>query len=168
LIQPYRRAVTPLARGGQNVGVPAEPLLPPQDLRASDADRQRVADLLREHCAQGRLTLDEFDERLGQALAAKTLGQLQEPLHDLPVRFQPTAPVPTAESASVPRTAAPPVPSHQLFRGHVTTYTTVMAFLVIIWALTGGGYFWPIWPILGWGLPVALHGLNRGERHTGR
>jgi hypothetical protein len=139
------------------------------DLRASDADRQRVADLLREHCAQGRLTLEEFDERLGQTLASKTLGQLQEPLRDLPVRFQPTPPATTPASTPVARTAAPaPVPSHKLFRGHATTYATTMVFLVIIWALTGGGYFWPIWPILGWGLPVALHGLNRGRPDTER
>jgi hypothetical protein len=36
----------------------------------------------------------------------------------------------------------------------------VMAFLVVIWLLTSpGGYFWPIWPMLGWGIGLASHGL---------
>jgi hypothetical protein len=33
-------------------------------IRASDSDRERVADLLRRHCGEGRLTLDELGERL--------------------------------------------------------------------------------------------------------
>ena len=35
------------------------------------------------------------------------------------------------------------------------TYLAVSALLVAIWALTGAGYFWPIWPMLGWGVGVA-------------
>jgi hypothetical protein len=53
-------------------------------IRASDADRDRAAALLREHHAEGRLTVDEFAERLDRALAAKTLGDLDELLEDLP------------------------------------------------------------------------------------
>jgi Domain of unknown function (DUF1707) len=53
-------------------------------LRASDDDRDRTASLLREHHAAGRLTVDEFQERLDATYAAKTLGQLQELLADLP------------------------------------------------------------------------------------
>ena len=53
-------------------------------LRASDDDRDRTASLLREHHAAGRLTVDEFSERLDATYAAKTLGQLQELLSDLP------------------------------------------------------------------------------------
>jgi len=34
----------------------------------------------------------------------------------------------------------------------------MLAFFVLIWALTGGGYFWPVWPALGWGIGVAMHG----------
>lgn len=45
-------------------------------LRASDADREQVIDLLKDAFAQGRLTTDELDARVGQALAAKTCGQL--------------------------------------------------------------------------------------------
>ena len=43
------------------------------DLRASDAERERVAASLREHCAAGRLTLEELSERLDEAYRARTM-----------------------------------------------------------------------------------------------
>jgi hypothetical protein len=48
----------------------------PRDLRASDADRERVLTLLGEAAADGRLTLDEHSERAERAYAARTLGEL--------------------------------------------------------------------------------------------
>jgi Domain of unknown function (DUF1707) len=53
-------------------------------MRASDADRERTASLLREHHAEGRLTAEEFNERLDQAFTAKTIGELDALLADLP------------------------------------------------------------------------------------
>lgn len=53
-------------------------------IRASDADRDRVATRLRDHFAEGRLTHDELDERLTAALNAKTHGDLRHILADLP------------------------------------------------------------------------------------
>ena len=53
-------------------------------IRASDADRDRVAALLQEHHAEGRLTAEEFSERLDAALHARTVGELDELLADLP------------------------------------------------------------------------------------
>ena len=53
-------------------------------IRASDADRDRVAELLQEHHAAGRLTAEEFAERLDAALRARTLGELDTLLADLP------------------------------------------------------------------------------------
>ncbi len=53
-------------------------------IRASDADRDRVATLLREHHAAGRLDADEVQERIDKALTAKTLGDLDALLADLP------------------------------------------------------------------------------------
>ena len=53
-------------------------------LRASDADRQRVVAELERHTAAGRLSLDEFDERVTRALAALTRGDLAAVTHDLP------------------------------------------------------------------------------------
>ncbi|BAJ30561.1 DUF1707 SHOCT-like domain-containing protein [Kitasatospora setae] len=54
------------------------------ELRASDADRERVADLLRDAYAEGRLTADEHAERIGIAYAARTFGELEPLTRDLP------------------------------------------------------------------------------------
>jgi hypothetical protein len=54
------------------------------DLRASDAERERIADRLRKSHAEGRLDLAEFQERLEQCYAAKTLGELSQLVRDLP------------------------------------------------------------------------------------
>jgi DUF1707 SHOCT-like domain len=53
-------------------------------MRASDSDRDRTAALLREHHAVGRLTAEEFKDRLELAYEAKTLGELDQLLADLP------------------------------------------------------------------------------------
>lgn len=46
------------------------------------------------------------------------------------------------------------------FRSHLAVYLAVNALLVLIWALVSVGYFWPIWPILGWGIGVVAHGVS--------
>src|SRR5437870_3618142 len=53
-------------------------------LRVSDADRQAVVDQLSRHTGEGRLTLEEFEARVGEALNAKTAAELEVPLRDLP------------------------------------------------------------------------------------
>jgi uncharacterized protein DUF1707 len=53
-------------------------------MRASDADRERVAAVLRRHYGAGRLDDDEFERRLGRVLGARTLGQLRDQVADLP------------------------------------------------------------------------------------
>jgi hypothetical protein len=40
---------------------------------------------------------------------------------------------------------------------HLLAYVTVNILLVGVWAVTGAGFFWPIFPILGWGIGVAFH-----------
>lgn len=55
------------------------------NMRAGDADRERLVEQLREHHAAGRLTLDEFDERMQKAYEAKTYGELSTLTRDLPV-----------------------------------------------------------------------------------
>ncbi|MBS2962441.1 DUF1707 and DUF2154 domain-containing protein [Actinocrinis puniceicyclus] len=65
-------------------------------LRASDADREHVAELLGRAFAEGRLSTDEHSERLEAAYAAKTMGELRPLVADLPVVFAP----PTASSAA--------------------------------------------------------------------
>jgi hypothetical protein len=53
-------------------------------IRVSDADRERVADRLREHFAEGRLSSDELDERIAATLSAKTFAELRRVTADLP------------------------------------------------------------------------------------
>ncbi len=43
------------------------------------------------------------------------------------------------------------------FRLHLTVYLLVNTMLIIIWAAAGAGYFWPIWPIGGWAIGLAVH-----------
>jgi hypothetical protein len=51
-------------------------------------------------------------------------------------------------------------------RQHLTAYVIVDLLLVVIWAITSpGGYFWPIWPIAGWGVGIGIHAWNTfGQR----
>lgn len=59
------------------------------NLRAGDADRERVADRLRKSHTEGRLDLAEFQERLERCYEAKTFGQLDELVGDLPREREP-------------------------------------------------------------------------------
>ena len=43
------------------------------------------------------------------------------------------------------------------FKSHVFIYLAVNAMLIVIWAVTGSGFFWPIFPIIGWGIAVAAN-----------
>jgi Domain of unknown function (DUF1707)/2TM domain len=107
------------------------------ELRASDADREQVAERLRTAAGEGRLTADELEERLERALAARSEAELEPLVADLP------APVVRRKRARRFRDSE-----------HVRAYVSVSVMLIAIWALTGAGYFWPIWPILGWGIGV--------------
>lgn len=42
-------------------------------------------------------------------------------------------------------------------RTHVLTYVLVISMLIGVWAMTGGGSFWPFYPMAGWGIGLALH-----------
>lgn len=57
---------------------------PDPNLRASDADRERIADRLRTSHAEGRLDIAEFQQRLDRCYEAKTVGELGELVRDLP------------------------------------------------------------------------------------
>jgi hypothetical protein len=50
------------------------------------------------------------------------------------------------------------IKAKRAFWVHLVVYVTVNAFLVFIWAATSSDGFWPIWPMLGWGIGVASHG----------
>ncbi|MFD3840996.1 DUF1707 domain-containing protein [Streptomyces sp. NPDC058642] len=76
------------------------------DLRASDADRDRIADILREALAEGRLTADEHAERVEGVLAAKTVGELDAFIQDLPAAHRRTTP---AAAPNRPTVGAVPI-----------------------------------------------------------
>jgi fatty acid desaturase len=52
------------------------------------------------------------------------------------------------------------------FKTHAVSYVVVNLFLIGVWAVSGGGYFWPGWVLAGWGVGLVLHGWQtyRGER----
>jgi hypothetical protein len=58
--------------------------MPEPQMRAADADREAVARRLGEHMAAGRLTTDEYEDRVARAYAARTFGELAELTADLP------------------------------------------------------------------------------------
>ncbi|MXQ75254.1 DUF1707 domain-containing protein [Rhodococcus rhodochrous] len=97
----------------------------PRDLRVSDAEREHVGELLQRAVGQGMLSLGEFTERMDTVLAAKTRGDLNQVLVDLPgiqIRpefqdqnlpgmSQPHYPAPSATGYPVPSAAGYPTPS---------------------------------------------------------
>jgi len=101
-------------------------------LRASDADRERVVEALRNHAAAGRLSVGELEERSTSAYGARTLGALAPLLADLPEG--------TPLSWGRGRPARPRA---------IGRLALLAAVLIAVWAATGFGYFWPLWPILG-------------------
>jgi hypothetical protein len=60
------------------------------DLRVSDAERERTVDRLRDHAADGRLTMEELGGRVERAYEARTRGELEEVVRDLPAETAPT------------------------------------------------------------------------------
>jgi hypothetical protein len=143
------------------------------NLRASDADRERVASQLREHCAVGRLTMAELDERLGAAYASRTLGELREVTSDLP-EIEPELPFTSQQQHArrevTPRPAhlpAPPPPPHGLLSlpSTVVGWLATSAILTLIWLLTSApDYFWPVWPIGFGAVGLAGNYLRRNSR----
>jgi hypothetical protein len=69
------------------------------NVRVGDADREAIAAQLREHFADGRLTLEELNERLDQAFAAKTKADLNTVMRDLPQATRPGADMPSGGTA---------------------------------------------------------------------
>src|SRR5688572_19237392 len=69
------------------------------DIRASDGERSEVVELLRAHCGEGRIDLDEFSERVSRVYEARTIGELNEITADLPVLYAGGAPAAAGEAA---------------------------------------------------------------------
>jgi hypothetical protein len=133
-------------------------------IRASDDDRDRTATLLREHHAAGRLDAEEFNERLDKTFAAKTVGELDELLSDLPSidlyrlpdhGLPRRPPVPGAGSHLEALAATGMSPPHSRFspawQAAWGSWLSVSAVLVVIWTLSGMGYPWFAWIVGPWG-----------------
>ncbi len=91
-------------------------------LRASDADRNAVGDILRREHVAGRLDADEFEDRYGRCLQAKTYAQLDDLLTDLPVDREPAfVPGPPASQDGMWHPGPGPLPgvgwAHQSWSG---------------------------------------------------
>jgi len=113
-------------------------------LRIGDADREAAAAALREHFAQGRLTLDEFQHRLGAVFAAKTDRDLANVTADLPH----TAAPPPMQGVPGRANAGSHDEHHHERRGHPAV-AALTGLIVIILALI----------VVAFVLPVALFGM---------
>jgi hypothetical protein len=112
-------------------------------IRASDADRERIVEVLRQHTAEGRITAEEFDERMAAAYEARTLGALAELTTDLPVDLAAHA----QRQQELAKKAKPRKPLSRQVRQEVSGIASLGVILTTIWVISGGGYFWPAWPL---------------------
>ena len=146
------------------------PTGPAPHLRAADDDRAAVADVLGAHMSAGRLTVAEYDERLGSAWAARTHGELAGLTTDLPpLAPAPPAPATTAAATADERTDA--AAAHGCIGGpnlQVAVRNWVVTAL-IVWAVyLGGGvgdgdwaFPWPLWVVGPWGAVLLAQLLRR-------
>lgn len=114
-------------------------------MRASDADREAIAQRLRTALDEGRLSIVEFDERLQRAYASTTLGELQPLVADLP------EPVPAKSSEEVVKQERHKKKRVKEWRD----WASVAFILVAIWAVTSVAsgephFFWPMIPMGIW------------------
>jgi adenylate cyclase len=104
---------------------------------------------------KGRLDLKVTD------LGATQLKNIAEPIrvYSLEVGQQAQAePVPAPSTMSVDQHAAMErIQAKRGFSVHASVYAAVNFLLIAIWAITSRGYFWPIWPILGWGVGLGMN-----------
>ena len=135
----------PQARHNHEPESNASPAPEAPDLLASDAERDRHAEWLREHAAQGRIAVEELSQRLDRAYAARTRRELAALVRDLPA-------IPAPRERGEPEDRG-----RRELRGHLISFVLVNLLLVGIWAMTGGGYFWPVWSLLGWGVGLVAH-----------
>lgn len=107
-------------------------------LRASDLDRERVVERLRHAAAEGRLLADEFEDRLGAAFSARTYGQLDALVSDLPGDRHPArGNVPVWFRASF---------------ALALVLATLAAVAMVALVLLGAAAAWLAWMVLAWAL----------------
>ena len=128
-------------------------------MRVSDADRQRVVDELRRHCAAGRLDVDEYASRVAEAMEAASLEDLDRARRDLPMLRIPD-PSETAGRglARAPRGGAGSRPAGGGLLAALVAVASVA--LVVVAAVVGAVVSW-VWAVLlvaSW-----LVGLSQGR-----
>jgi hypothetical protein len=116
-----------------------------ETLRAADRDRDEVGAILREQYAQGRLTLEEFEERSAAAMSARTIWELRVLTADLP------ATPPPAEAAWSPARMRLIAAAGVAVAGVVLTIALVAGHVMLAW---------PSWVVLFIVLKLA-HGHRR-------
>lgn len=149
--------------------------MPDPQLRAADRDREAVATTLGRALAEGRLSVDEYEERLATAYAARTYGELAGLTADLP-GAAPVQPVPAPERAHAPHPAGACGPAPWMRDGMRAIWGPWLATALIvttIWLATSIGngrfeYFWPVWVIGPWGAVLLARTLTGGPGHHPR
>ena len=118
-----------------------------ETLRAADADRHKIADQLKASLDEGRLSLNEYDDRVRQAYAARTYAELLILVADLPTPGLSAAEV-TARREAELRRAARKMPMALLVLwtiwGAVAAVNLMVWFLVAV-TVAGDVYPWPVW-----------------------
>ncbi len=150
----------------------------PNPQRIGDAERDSAAELLREHMAQGRLTAEEFDERIDAALKARVASDLDPLFRDLPgprpgqgVATTPSYQAPPWDrqaAAPAPASAQVPVPVRDTENRVLKGLTAVMwpVTILVITFLLGWDHFW--WLVF---VPVLISGMlgkNESDRDRER
>lgn len=107
-------------------------------LRASDADRERVTERLREAASEGRLLTDELEHRLEGALSARTYGQLDALVADLP-----------GSRLAAPRRARRSVVG-PAFALAVAFPLAVASIVIAVLVISGVLAMWWFWLAIGW------------------
>lgn len=118
---------------------------------ASDEDRSRAAGDVEAAAAAGLLTLAEADTRLREVWFARTRADVAAACGDLPAEW-----LAARRRAEAAREAA--VRARRALPARFAAWLRLVALLVGIWLVTTpGGYFWPIWPLLGTGVCLLGH-----------
>jgi hypothetical protein len=110
-------------------------------LLAGEADRESARVLLSEGYADGRLDRDELEARVERLSGRLTLGELALLVADL----EPTTP---------PRPTTRPAPDRRPSVAELVVCLASTLACLLVWQITGRGFFWPLWVLVYTGLPV--------------
>ena len=124
----------------------------PHRIRAADADRERVASTIQTAGSEGRLTLDEVEERLTAVYAARFTDELRGLTTDLP------RPAPPRPGWPITRAAL----RHPAVGVHAAVAVTIVVLMTIRWVAGGAGFFWPAFPAFWLLVNLLAHARMRG------